>query len=63
MTLTARERQVIVLAAEGLTSASIGTRLGCAEGTVRKHLEHVYAKLCVQDRVSAVVAAQRAGLL
>lgn len=55
-TLTARERAVLVLLGQGLAAASIGRRLGITEYTVRKHLNHVYAKLGVHDRLGAVLA-------
>jgi DNA-binding CsgD family transcriptional regulator len=61
--LTARELGVLALVAEGLTAATIARRLLLAERTVRKHLERCYAKLEVSDRVSAVLRAQRLGLL
>ncbi|CCI02687.1 Transcriptional regulator (fragment) [Microcystis aeruginosa PCC 9443] len=38
--------------------------MGCCEGTVRKHLEHIHGKLSVQTRTAAVmVALERLGLL
>jgi DNA-binding NarL/FixJ family response regulator len=42
--------------AGGLTNRMIGRRLGITEKTVGKHLEHVYDKLGVTDRVSATIA-------
>jgi ATP/maltotriose-dependent transcriptional regulator MalT len=41
----------------------VARRLVVAERTVHKHLERVYAKFGVSDRVSAVLRAQRIGLL
>jgi DNA-binding CsgD family transcriptional regulator len=61
--LTGRELAVLTLLAEGLTAAAIGRRLGITPRTVTKHLEHLYAKLDVTNRVTAVVVAQRTGLL
>ena len=61
--LTAREVAVLTLVAEGLTSAAVARRLLIAERTVHKHLERIYAKLGVRDRLSAVLRAQRAGVL
>jgi len=52
--LTARERQVMSLVAEGMTDAQVARRLGVAESTVSKHLEHVYAKSGARSRVQAV---------
>ena len=61
--LTPRELSVLGLVADGLTAAATARRLVVAERTVHKHLERVYAKLGVSDRVSAVLRAQRLGLL
>ncbi len=54
--LTPRERELVTLMAGGLTNRQIGRELGIAEGTVRKHLEHVYARLGVTNRVAALAA-------
>ena len=61
--LTPRETAVIALIAEGITAASAARRLGIAERTVHKHLQRVYSKLGVVDRVSAVTRANQLGLL
>ena len=61
--LTARERAVLSLCAEGLSTREIAIRLGVASGTVKAHLQSVYHKLDVPDRTSAVAAALRRGLL
>lgn len=61
--MTPRELAVLALLADGLTAAAIARRLAIGERTVHKHLEHVYAKLRVTDRLSAVVRARDAGLL
>jgi DNA-binding CsgD family transcriptional regulator len=61
--LTGRELAVLTLLAQGLTAASIGRRLGITARTVNKHLERAYPKLRVNNRVAAVVAAQRIGIL
>ena len=55
--LTERQRQVLRLAAEGLTDAAIGHRLDCSPRTVDKHLEHIYRKLGVSCRTAAIAAA------
>lgn len=52
--LTARQRELLRLVAEGLTNRQIGRELGVSEGTVRKHLENVYARLGVQNRMQAI---------
>jgi DNA-binding CsgD family transcriptional regulator len=61
--LTPRELSVLALVADGLTAAAAARRLMVAERTVHKHLERVYAKFGVSDRVSAVLRAQRLGIL
>ena len=60
--LTPRELSVLALVADGLTAAATARRLLVAERTVHKHLERIYAKFGVSDRVSAVLRAQRLGL-
>jgi DNA-binding CsgD family transcriptional regulator len=52
--LTRREHEVVTLVAEGLTNAEIACRLWISPGTVRKHLENVFAKLGVHTRTAAV---------
>jgi DNA-binding CsgD family transcriptional regulator len=56
--LSAREAQVLDAVARGLTNAQIGAALGIRAGTVRKHLEHAYARLGVRNRTAAVAAAR-----
>jgi DNA-binding CsgD family transcriptional regulator len=53
--LTAREREVVSWLARGKTNAEIAQLLWLSPSTVRKHLEHVYAKLGVNTRTAAVV--------
>lgn len=55
--LTAREREVLELVAEGLTNVEVAQRLWISPGTVRRHLENAYAKLGVHTRTAAVRAA------
>ena len=61
--LTEREREVLVLIAEGLSAPAIGARLHLAPGTVKTHLGHLYEKLGVSDRAACVAEAMRRGLL
>ena len=61
--LTEREREVLVLVAEGLSAPAIGKRLHLAPGTVKTHLGHLYEKLGVSDRAACVAEAMRRGLL
>jgi len=51
--LTAREREILDLVAEGKTNSEIAERLWVSPGTVRKHLNNVYAKLGVHTRTAA----------
>jgi DNA-binding NarL/FixJ family response regulator len=63
--LTAREREVLALMAEGLTDRGIGERLFVAPKTVETHIRHIFAKLCLpaspadNKRVHAVLAYLR----
>jgi predicted ATPase/DNA-binding CsgD family transcriptional regulator len=50
-TLTAREREVVVLVARGLTNRQIAGKLVVTEATVAKHIEHILAKLEFSSRV------------
>lgn len=58
-TLTARERAILRLAAEGHSNPEIARSLGLADGTVRNHISNIYAKLGVETREAAVQAAQQ----
>jgi DNA-binding CsgD family transcriptional regulator len=52
--LTKREQEVLALVAEGKSNAEIAAELWIAAGTVRVHLEHIYAKLSVRSRTAAL---------
>jgi DNA-binding CsgD family transcriptional regulator len=56
--LTARETSVLALLAAGHSNRGIARRLGCSPRTVEKHLERIYRKLGVRDKVNAVRVAQ-----
>lgn len=60
--LTPTELQVVVLAATGLTNAQIGEKLFVAPGTVKTHLQNVYAKLGVANRAALAAEAVARGL-
>lgn len=61
--LTATELAVLMHLADGHTAYGIGLRLQMAPRTASKHLEHIYRKLGVTNRLTAVTAAQEAGIL
>jgi DNA-binding NarL/FixJ family response regulator len=55
--LTPREAEVLLWIAQGKSNADIGIILGAAEGTVRKHVEHILEKLGTETRNAAAVRA------
>jgi DNA-binding CsgD family transcriptional regulator len=55
--LTPREQEILDLVAEGRTNAEIAETLWLAPGTVRRHLENVFAKLGVHTRTAAAAFA------
>jgi DNA-binding NarL/FixJ family response regulator len=61
--LTAREREVLRLLAEGLTNKQIAERLVVSEHTVHRHVTNLLRKLDLPSRTAAAAHALRAGLL
>jgi DNA-binding NarL/FixJ family response regulator len=63
VTLTPREVDVLHAVADGLSNPDIGARLFITEATVKTHLLRIFAKLDVNDRTAAAVAALQRNLL
>ena len=59
--LTPRELEVLKLVAAGASNREIGQDLMLSEATVKSHLVHIYDKLGVRSRTSAVAAAREQG--
>jgi DNA-binding CsgD family transcriptional regulator len=52
---TGRERQIVDLLMQGMSNRQIANALGITEGTVKKHLNHVFRKLGVHSRALLIV--------
>lgn len=61
--LTARERQVLLEVAAGLTIREAGDRLGVTDNTLNTHLKSIYRKLRVRNRIQLIERARRLGYL
>ena len=61
--LTDRERQVLRLAADGLSTGDTAEKLGLSEGTVRNYLSEAIHKLGAQNRIEAARIARQKGWL
>lgn len=62
-TLTLREIEVLQLVADGHSNVQVSQRLFLSQATVKSHLAHIYTKLGVDSRTSAVAAAASKGLI
>lgn len=60
--LTGREKEVLMLAADGLKRNEIADRLGVSDGTVKTHLQNVYQKLKANGKTAAIKKAKALNL-
>jgi DNA-binding NarL/FixJ family response regulator len=61
--LSEREREVLVLVAQGYSNREIAERLVLAEGTVKNHVSNLLGKLQAENRTEAAEIARRHGLI
>ncbi|WP_067464281.1 response regulator [Actinomadura macra] len=61
--LSARELDILVLIARGMSNTGIAGTLSIAESTVKNHVTSLFGKLKIRDRAQAVIAAYEAGLV
>jgi DNA-binding NarL/FixJ family response regulator len=60
--LTGREREVLILVADGLTNDEIARQLFISPGTAKTHVRHLLTKLDARDRVQLAIIAHRTGV-
>ncbi len=60
--LSAREREILDLIAQGASNAEIATKLVLSPKTVRNHVSNIFSKLQVADRAHAIIRGREAGL-
>jgi two-component system nitrate/nitrite response regulator NarL len=61
--LTVREKEVLTLLADGLSSRSVATKLGISYTTVRTHIWSLGTKLGVHSQLEAIVKTREFGLI
>lgn len=63
ISLSNREAEVLRLVADGRSNREIASHLFLSEATVKTHLNHIFSKLGVENRTSAIATARAAGLI
>ena len=61
--LTSREKEILSYVAKGETNSQIADKLFVREVTIKTHLNSIYRKLKVENRVQAVLLAQQTGII
>jgi DNA-binding NarL/FixJ family response regulator len=61
--LTVREKEILQVIAKGLSNEEAAGVLKVSRATIRTHLEHIYAKLSVSNRVEAITEGIRQGFI
>ena len=61
--LSEREREVLVMLAQGIPNKEIADKLHLAEGTVKNHVSNILGKLQAQNRTEAADIARKRGLI
>jgi len=60
--LTPREREVVILLAQGLSDTELAVQLSISEATVKTHIAHALTKLGCRNRAQLIVTAYQSGL-
>ena len=61
--LSAREREVLLMMADGSSNRAIAAELGLSPKTVNRHVENIFGKLAVSSRAAAVAKALKSGII
>lgn len=61
--VTAREREILTMIAEGSTTTQMARRLGLSQRTIESHISNLYAKLGTKNRVQAVIRGRELGFI